>query len=55
MVTSISVALCNVIRRIRLLETTTAISWVPGSISKTQHAAGPPGMSCRRCRLTRKF
>ena len=34
MVTSISVALCNMIRMIRLLETKTPTLWWPGSTSK---------------------
>lgn len=45
MVTSISVALRNMIRRIRLLEATTAVLWQPGSASKMQWAAvNLPGM-----------
>lgn len=56
MVTSISVALRNMIRRVRLLETATAVPWQQGSARKMQCAArGLPGMWCRRCRLTRKF
>lgn len=39
MVTSISVALRNTIRRVRLLEKATAVLWQPGSARKMQCAA----------------